>query len=284
MSSSNSPQVAPSPEKRAMKLRQIKVGAASLRVAVWPGTDAQRTPVFLFNGIGGNLELLEPLVEALGPDLEVISFDVPGTGGSASPGAPYTMRTLARLAAHVLKQAGHQRADVIGVSWGGALALQFAHSHPGRCRRLVLCATMAGMPLGWPASPAVFRKMLTPRRYLDKRYMERHAGSLYGGRFRLDPQLVRSHISRLHKPTWVGYTLQLAAIAAWSSAAWIWRLRQPTLVISGVDDPICPPINGHILARLIPQSRLEILDDGHLFVVAQPEVSAGRIRGFLDIE
>lgn len=274
---------APEPLDRApreMHLRQVRVGTMTLRVAHWPGVSSP-APILLFNGIGGNFELLEPFVAALG-DAEVISFDVPGIGGSTLPPYPYRLSTVARLAVHVLRKMGHERADVIGISWGGALAQQFAHTAPSRCRRLVLCATMAGSPLAWPASPSVLWKLLSPRRYLKPGYMEAHAGRMYGGRFRWDKDLARDYASRIRKPSRAGYLLQLNAITGWTSALWVWRLRQPTLVLSGADDPICPPINGHILARLIPNSRLEVLDEGHLFVIAQPAITARLIRQFLD--
>lgn len=273
---------APPPGKREFKLHQFRVGNLSLRAAVWPG-DKTRTPILLFNGIGGNFELLTPFVDALG-DVEVITFDMPGIGGSSLPPYPYRMSTAARLAVHVLKKMGHSRADAIGISWGGALAQQFAHTAPSRCRRLVLCATMAGSPIAWPGSLAVMWKLMSPARYLQPGYMERIAGRLYGGRFRWDKQLTRDYASRIRKPSRAGYLLQLNAITGWTSALWVWRLRQPTLVLAGADDPICPPINGHLLAKLIPHSRLEMLDDGHLFMIAQPEMSARLVRDFLDAE
>lgn len=268
--------------ERPLELTDVKVGNVNLRVARWPGR-SKPAPVLLFNGIGGNFELLMPFVDALG-DREVISFDVPGVGGSSPPPYPYRMSTLVRMAVRVLRRCGHERADVIGVSWGGALAQQFAHSAPSRCRRLVLCATMAGSPLAWPASPSVFFKFLSPARYLKPGYMERQAGRLYGGRFRWDKDLVRDYASRIRKPSRLGYLLQLNALAGWTSAWWLWRLRQPTLVLAGADDPICPPVNGHILAKLIPNSRLEVFDDGHLFMIAQPALTAGRVLEFLDSE
>lgn len=269
--------------ERALRLHQFDVGALSLRVAIWPGKDKHRTPILLFNGIGGNMELLSPFVDALGEDVEVIMFDMPGIGGSSAPLRFYRMKTLVRLAVHVLKKAGHQRADVVGVSWGGALAQQFAYTAASRCRRLVLCATMAGLPIAWPPSLRLAGKMLTPQRYLRRDYMLKSAGHLYGGRFRVDQELVRAYASRIKKPSVKGYLMQLMAISGWTSVLWLWRLRQPTLVLSGVDDPLVPTLNAHILARLIPHTQLEILDDGHLFLIAQPLLSARYVREFLDV-
>ncbi|TAM10682.1 MAG: alpha/beta fold hydrolase [Nevskiaceae bacterium] len=265
--------------KRPVRLRQITIGHFSVRVMEWEG-DPVRTPILLFNGIGANIEILQPFIDALG-DVTVICFDMPGTGKSLPPPFFYRMRTMARLASLVLRRLGHARADVVGVSWGGALAQEFAHVMGPRCRRLVLCATLAGAP-AWPASPRVLYKMLTPERYLKPGAMRRDAGVLYGGRFRWDHALVEDYIARIRKPDRLGYLLQLCAIAGWSSGLWLWRLRQPTLILAGSDDPLAPPINARIMARLIPHARLEMFDGGHLFILAQAGLAAQRVRAFLD--
>ena len=68
--------------------RTITVRRQRLRVALRQG-DGTRTPLLLMNGIGVNLEVLQHFVDALNPAIEVIRFDVPGTGGSPAPRIPY---------------------------------------------------------------------------------------------------------------------------------------------------------------------------------------------------
>ena len=79
---------------------------------------------------------------------------------------PRRFSGLARLANKLLDRLGYQQVDVIGVSWGGALAQQFARQYPQRCRRLVLAATSPGAVMV-PGRPSVLSKMITPRRYLS---------------------------------------------------------------------------------------------------------------------
>ncbi|HEY1076307.1 MAG TPA: alpha/beta fold hydrolase, partial [Fontimonas sp.] len=126
--------------KREMRLRRVRVMGYSLRVAIWPGRAQAHTPLVLFNGIGARLELLEPFADELG-DLETIAIDVPGTGKSSLPLHPYRLWMLSLLIERVLNKLGYGRVDVLGVSWGGTLAQQFALQNPRRCRRLVLAAT-----------------------------------------------------------------------------------------------------------------------------------------------
>ena len=73
-------------------------------------------------------------------------------------------------------------------------------------------------------------------------------------------------------------------MAGWTSLPWLWTLQQPTLVLMGSDDPLVPPINGHILARLIPNAQLRMIDDGHLFMITRPKETADLIEAFLSDE
>jgi poly(3-hydroxyalkanoate) depolymerase len=249
-----------------------------LRVGVRRGEKA-RPPLLLFNGIGANIELVEPFLDALdGP--EAIIFDVPGVGGSPAPRLPYRPSTLARLSARLLDQLGYAQVDVLGVSWGGALAQQFAFQQGKRCRRLVLAATSPGH-LMVPGKLTVMLKMATPRRYKDPDYMKRVAGDIYGGALRSSPELVGKHLRHVRWSSDYGYYLQLVAGFGWSSLPWLRFLPQPTLVMAGTDDPIVPVANGRILASLIPDARLVTIDDGHLFLVTSARESAAMISEFL---
>ena len=130
----------------------MQVAGTPLRVAIRPGTGTG-PPLLLCNGIGMRLEALQPFVDALDPAIEVIRFDAPGVGGSQLPNLPYRFTTLALLLREMLKDLGHRQADVLGISWGGGLAQQFALCNPRRCRRLILVATCTGPQTMVPPNP-----------------------------------------------------------------------------------------------------------------------------------
>jgi poly(3-hydroxyalkanoate) depolymerase len=261
-----------------MQISLHDVAGQVLRVGVRRG-DAKRPPLLMFNGIGANIELLEPFLDALAGPAAII-FDVPGVGGSPAPRLPYRPSTLARLSAQLLDQLEYAQVDVLGVSWGGALAQQFAYQQRARCRRLVLAATSPGH-LMVPGKPTVLLKLATPRRYRDPDYMKRVAGDIYGGALRGSSELVRKHLRHVRWSSDYGYYLQLLAGFGWSSLPWLHALAQPTLVMAGTDDPIVPVANGRILASLIPDARLVTIDDGHLFLVTSARESAATIAEFL---
>jgi len=261
-----------------MRIDHASIAGRRIRYGV-RGGDVARPPLLILNGLGANIELAEPFIDAL-PGPTVTIFDVPGVGGSPMPRSPYRPGGIARLAAGLLDHLGYAQADVLGVSWGGAIAQQFAFQHPSRCRRLVLAATTPGA-LMVPGRPSSFVKMATPRRYVDRRHAHRVAGDIYGGAFRRDPALVSRTLRHIRFSSRGGYYLQLAATFGWTSLPWLFTLRQPTLVMAGADDPLIPTINARILQWLIPDARLQILDCGHLFLVTLPVESARIVDAFL---
>lgn len=261
-----------------IEVQMIEVGGQQLQVAIKRGPRG-RPPLLVFNGIGANWELAKPFLTAL-KQTEAIIFDVPGVGGSPLPSLPYRPSTLARLAMLLVEKLGHEQVDVAGVSWGGVLAQQFAHQYDKACRKLVLAATSPGTIMV-PGRPSVLWKLATPRRYFDKGFMRNIASSIYGGDFKKDPQLIVEYAQAMSGASGLGYFYQLLAMTGWTSLPWLWSLKQPTLVIAGTDDPIVPLVNGRVLAHLIPNARLETIDDGHLFMVTRPDETAAITEAFL---
>jgi poly(3-hydroxyalkanoate) depolymerase len=265
-------------DARVFEIRQVDVGSQQLRVAVKRGESA--TPLVLFNGIGANLELLEGVAGAL-QGIEVVAFDVPGVGGSPLPRRPYRFKTLARLTDAMLDALGYRGpVDALGLSWGGALAQQFARTCAERCRRLVLAATSPGSLMVPPRWSALF-SMVSPRRYSDREYMLRVAPALYGGRIAERPELIAPFAMHMQPPDARGYLLQQLAFAGWTSLRWLRQLRQQTLILAGLHDPLVPVANAKLLHRLIPHSRLQLIDDGHLFLLTNRDEVAATVACFL---
>jgi poly(3-hydroxyalkanoate) depolymerase len=276
---------APSPSSEPC-IRYIDVDGVRLRTSV----RGAGSPLLVLTGIGASMELSAPLERALNSHgVQTLTLDAPGTGESSRYQRPRRMPGLARTVERTLAALGYDRVDVLGVSFGGLLAQQLAHQTPKRVRRLVLAATAAGVPGlgGVPGSPRALLALATPRRYQSPDYDRRIAGTLYGGEARRDPDaLLHGSAARFSQaPSLRGYIAQLYAISFWTGLPWLWRLRQPTLVLVGDDDPIIPVINGKILTRVIPRARLEIIrGGGHLFLIERPAELAALIAAFLTAE
>ncbi len=259
------------------------VGGRTLRVATWRLDEpSDHPPILFFNGIGANIEAVAPLTEAL-PERGFIMFDMPGVGESPDPIVPYNPFTMSWTAAELLGRHGIEHVDVMGVSWGGAMAQHFALQHPARTRRLILIATTPGMAMV-PGNPAAFTKMANPRRYIDPDFMNEHFATLYGG---VDADGAAhqkdSHIGRLKPPSPRGYFYQLLCMLGWTSLPALPFLSKETLIMMGEDDQIVRPINGKILASMMPNATLQMFEGGgHLFLLTHTEESVEAIRDFLD--
>jgi poly(3-hydroxyoctanoate) depolymerase len=265
------------------EIRYVDVDGVRLRTSI---RGAGR-PLLLLTGIGASLSFSAPFEDALNPyGVQTIAVDAPGTGGSTQYRRPRRMPRLARTFELLLDALDYEQVDVLGASFGGVLAQQLAHQAPSRVRRLVLAATGPGVPGlgGVPGSPRGLLALATPRRHQSPDYFRRIAGALYGGQARRDPDaLLHGSLAPFSEtPSICGYIAQLYAISFWTGLPWLWRLTQPTLVLAGDDDPIVPVINGRILARVIPNARLEIIHGGgHLFPLERPTEIAALVAEFL---
>ena len=259
----------------------VRVDGDLLRVSV----SGEGRPLLLIMGLGGNIEMWDPLARALNrQQIQTIAYDAPGTGDSPTRLVPQRMPGLARQAAHLLDMLGHSHADVLGVSFGGAVAQELALGHPRRVRRMVLASTMCGVG-GIPGNPVALSLLATPLRYYSPAFLRRTAKILYGPIISDENTLLREDISawRARPPTLWGYLGQLAAAAGWTSLPRLHRITAPTMIISGSADPIVPPVNARILARRIPSARLELIEGaGHLVLMDIAERCATTIADFLD--
>ena len=261
----------------------IPVLGQQIRVNIRRGTGI---PLVLCNGIGASLEVLDPLVDRLDPDTTVVRFDVPGTGASPDSPLPYGFPYLAAVLGGLLRKLhlDGDGVDVLGLSWGGGLAQQFAFQNPRRCRRLILVSTGTGAIMV-PGRPRVLAKMLTPRRFLDHHYAAAIAGDLYGGTVRSDPSVVEKLFDRqLMAGSRVGYLHQLLAGMVWTSLFALPLVRQETLIIAGLDDPVIPVANARIMARLLPHATVHLHAGGHVDLITNAAELAPVIQSFINRE
>lgn len=248
------------------------------RLRVVAELDRPGTPLLIFNGIGASAGLLHPLFVNL--SVPVLTFDIPGVGGSRTSLVPRRMWQFARLARKLLADLGIDRCHVMGISWGGGLAQQFAWQFPEVTERLVLAATSTGSVMV-PPSLSVIARMATPMRYLSAGHFRRIAGDIYGGDFRKDELLRERHARRMTPPSIVGYLSQLYALSGWTSLLWLHQVRAPALVMAGEDDPIIPFANAKLLHARLPNAELSVFDCGHLFVLTRVERVCSEIDEFL---
>ncbi|MGY4495363.1 pimeloyl-ACP methyl ester carboxylesterase [Pseudomonas sp. TE3610] len=250
-----------------MTTHTLTVNGMQLNVSI----RGQGSPLLLLNGLGGLIPAFNPLRDEL-PDYQTITLDVPGVGASQTPRWPMRLPAHADLIADLLTQLEIDQLDVFGVSWGGTLAQELALRHPSRVRRLILAATSTG-PAMW-VKPADIVSFFGGGSSAKRRKREGSPDSIQSllrfgvgnGMLTGDPR---------------AYLHQLAALVGWTSLMRLWRLRQPTLILTGERDTLVLPYNGHVLRRSIRRAELQVLQgEGHLFMVTSAELTAEAIRDF----
>jgi pimeloyl-ACP methyl ester carboxylesterase len=200
-------------------------------------------PLLMINGLGTSSEMWGNAERILAGSSRTIVFDCPGTGRSETPLLPRSLPALARIVQALLDELGHDQVDVLGFSFGGALAQQLAKDSPDRIRRLALVSTFCG----WGGTPGNLE--------LGDRaapYRPDLSGSL-------------------------GSSYQLWALVGWSSLPWLCRVRTPTLVLAGGRDRLVPPENAVQLARQLPNSSLHLLPDAEHLDMFDEERGGARL-------
>ena len=196
------------------------------------------------------------------------------------------MPGIVKTIEQMLDTLGYQQVDVLGVSLGGVVAQQLAHQAPQRVRRLILAATGPGV-VGLGGVPGSPRAMLALATHAATTYPTTTGGSPATSTAARPAIPTRSFTARSPGPPaapgLAGYLGQLYAISFWTAIPWLRGLTQPTLVLTGDDDPIIPVLNGRILSWCIPDARLHIVaGGGHLFLLERPAEIAQLVADFLE--
>ena len=259
-------------------ISSLRIHGRRLRVAQWnfAGDDADSLPLLVFNGIGMNLELLDPLARAMAPR-RVLCFDMPGIGKSPDPVVPYNAVSMALASAAILDRLEISQVDVLGISWGGGIAQQFALQHRTRIGKLMLAATSAGMLMA-PGNVPALARLADPAEWTMGKALERNLALLYNGGGTGDPV----SLNAATPPSPSGFLYQLAALAGWSSVPLLPLLDVPTLIMAGDEDQVVPPVNSQFLHALIPGSKLRLIrGGGHLFPFSHRSEFLSEVERFL---
>jgi pimeloyl-ACP methyl ester carboxylesterase len=167
--------------------------------------------------------------------------------------------------------------DMLGISWGGAVAQQFAFQHRARIRRLILASTSSGNVV-MPGAQAMLGPLFDPQAYTVETTLRRNLAMVYNG-----GGAGQISLNAAMAPSPLGYSYQIAAFAGWSSAPFLPLLSLPVLVMADNEDQLIPVSNAHFLHNAIPESRIELSDGGgHMFMLTHPERFANRVEEFLD--
>jgi 3-oxoadipate enol-lactonase len=234
-------------------------------------------PRLLFcNGSGLSLQDVRLMLDPLAAAFDLLAWDYRGFGRSAPVTRRYTMADVAADAAGLLEIAGWESCRLVGVSFGGMVAQEFAVTNPGRVERLALACTSAGGAGGssyplqklleLPAGKRVAAELKVVDSRWDERWLEAHpvdraiAGRLTvgAGQDQQDPAAAAARAAQLEAREGHDVWDRLGAITC------------PTLVGYGNYDGIAPARNSANIASRIRGAELDGYEGGHAFLFQDP--------------
>jgi pimeloyl-ACP methyl ester carboxylesterase len=252
------------------------LGHYPARFSVW----GDGPPLVLIPGLAGGVDLLGPLARELASDFQVISYQLRGEDDPFALRRRFDLTDLASDLAELLDWLGLERPALMGVSFGGVIALEMAIRRPGRVRALVaqgvgprfepsLLQQAAGMVLSRYPLPA------------DSPFVNQFFNLFFGGRQRPGPlfdfvtrqcwrtdQSVMAHRFRMAEKS--NFTRRLG------------NIRVPALLMAGERDLLVSPAGLRELASGFPESKaVQLPGCGHLAFVTQPQRVAEEVRMFL---
>lgn len=233
-------------------------------------------PLLLIQGMTGHsLHWGEPFLCALEDDFELVLYDHRGVGRSAPCEEPFGIADLADDADALLEALDVERAHVLGISMGGMVAQELALASPDRVLTLTLGATYCGGP----------GSQFTDDRVINDLALAILSGDVdrklrAGWAFNVSPEFAaadgnfeRFSESAVVYPVPVAMIMrQVQAIMAHDTSERLGEIAAPTLVVHGTADQMLASANGELVASLIPDARLELLEGvGHLFFWERPQ-------------
>jgi pimeloyl-ACP methyl ester carboxylesterase len=231
--------------------------------------------IVLVHGMAGSAATWDPVIPALAERFAVLAVDLPGHGSSAKPfDGDYSLGSFASVVRDLMVALDVDRGTVVGQSFGGGVAMQFAYQFPSRCERLVLVGSGG---LGRDVSP-LLRVLAFPG--VEFLYpvifasVLRDAGrGVLGalGRIGLRPsvyvdQVWQSYESLTDPETRAAFARTLRSVVdvtgqRVSAHDRLALAREiPTLIVWGANDAIIPSTHAADAAAALPNSRVEIFE------------------------
>jgi 3-oxoadipate enol-lactonase len=228
-----------------------------------------------FNGSGATLAKSGVMIDGFAKDFDVVAADQRGLGQTEIPPEPYEMADYAADAAALLDAVGWDSCRVIGASFGGMVAQEFAVTWPERVERLgLLCTSPGGTFASYPLHtladlpPEEARELgatlldsrFTPEwlaEHDDDRAIVEMVAGMQGAPS--DGEVRRGELAQLDARSRFDAIDRLGAITC------------PTLVAAGRYDNIAPPANAEAIAERVPNAELRLYEGGHVLFLQDPK-------------
>lgn len=243
-------------------------------------------PLVLVPGFGTGLWIWYKQIPAFAEKFRAIAFDPRGVSRSERRDEPVTIPSLADDVAALLSALKVPAAHVLGASFGGFVAQEFALRHPERTRGLVLCCTSFGGPRHCPPAPETLSAIASTKGLNTEERVRQNLLLAFSPAYveREREEVERVIALRAENPLpEAAYTRQLQAALDFDAEARVSKIRAPTLVITGDADVIVPHENSLNLAARIPGATLRVFEGGsHTFFIERADEFNRAVIDFIE--
>ena len=236
--------------------------------------------ILIANSLMSDLSMWDWNVPALADRYRVLRYDKRGHGRSQTTPAPYSIPQLADDAVALLDALKIDKVHFIGLSMGGMIGQQLGARYPERVYSLSLCDTASEMPPRnlWEERLEIARKDGIPglvdgtiKRWFTAPFIERAPQ---------DIEKVRQMILGTGVEGYIGCA---SAVRDMAQTTMLLKIKAPTLILTGRQDPACTVDQAIVLNRMIDGSKMVILEEAaHLSNIEQPEAFNRTVRAFID--
>jgi 4,5:9,10-diseco-3-hydroxy-5,9,17-trioxoandrosta-1(10),2-diene-4-oate hydrolase len=240
-------------------------------------------PVILLHGAGAGAVTWYPSIHTIAKTFQVIAPDIVGYGESDKPDAPYDRPYFSNWLNGFMKELKITKAHIVGLSQGGAIALQFAIDHSEMVDKLVLVnsAGLGAKVSFWPFLGILWMNNFpsAPANHFNLRYILHQP-------IKRDPNHSSYSIAVLKSKGGKNVFKQGRGTAVSKIPEELLKqIKNQTLIILGKDDQLFPVEYGEAAAKIIPNAKLHIIPDaGHLALMDQPEIFNKILCDFLKSE
>ena len=244
----------------------------------------------MHGGLGLDHTHLHPWLDSLADLLKLVYYDHRGHGRSGRPPIEtLTHEQFCRDANALRQHLGFNQTAVIGHSYGGFIALEYAVRYPEKLRYLILIDTAPAYKHGAEIRENLNRRQPTQAMQEALRAHPSSDSQLKRSFFTVLPLYFHRFDARLAHRLF-GRTIWSASAAACNQRllrsfdvrSQIGQITAPTLVVVGRDDFICPPSQARVLHKSIPNSELMVLQkSGHFPYVEEPEAFFEGVRNWI---
>jgi pimeloyl-ACP methyl ester carboxylesterase len=233
-------------------------------------------PLVLVPGMAGSWKLVLPLARSLARHFQVFVY---GLRGDRCPlgGNGDGLRRVSDIGEHandlacLIQKLDLDSPAILGVSFGAAIALEFAAEHPQQLGALIVHGAEAQFrtSLGSVIARRVLERFPLPT---DNRFVNQFFNLLYGTKPEPGP-LIDFVVDRIWETDQSVMAQRLAQLESFDVSDRLWRIDVPTLIVAGARDVIIPPARQRALADAIVGARFQVVENaGHIgFLTHQAE-------------